>query len=103
MLRLRPYLSPSVPRQRVTLLVRDQIVGRWEVTTSGKYSVVIPKSLVSDGVLELRLLLPDAAVPADRKADVPDSRHLALAVYWGTLSEGAATDGGVGDNATVTR
>ena len=103
MLRLRPYLSPSVPRQRVTVLVRDQIVGEWEVTTSGKYSVVIPKSLVSDGVLELRFLLPDAAVPTNRKVEVTDARHLALAVYWGTLSEGAATDARVDDNATVTR
>jgi hypothetical protein len=58
--------EPDVPRQRITVRVRDTVVGRAIVTTRRILAFRIPGAVMAEpGPLKLQLEHPDARAPAD--------------------------------------
>ena len=73
-----PMVSPRYTWQTVEFYAGDTLVDTIVMTERGQYSVTIPKSCITDGVLSLRIGLPDAIEPARISNDNPDDRVLAL-------------------------
>ena len=80
-----PALVGPVREQRVEIYVGRERVTEWSVRSPGEYTATIAKALVSNGELEVLMVLPDAVVPRDVVPALLDERELALAVARVTL------------------
>lgn len=61
---LSPFLGDGkLVQQRVILSSRGQALADWQLDSGGTYMVLIERSLLKDGGLELEFSLPDAAAP----------------------------------------
>ncbi len=94
---MQPYLPATATHQRVRVFAGDQKVADWSVTARGVYEATVPKSLVTEGTLDLRFDLPDAASPRSATGQVLDQRELGIAVYSMELAE-AEPAAGTGGN-----
>ncbi len=61
---LSPFLGDGkLAQQRVILSSRGQTMADWQLESGGTYTVLIERSLLKDGVLDLEFSLPDATTP----------------------------------------
>jgi hypothetical protein len=88
-------LEPDVPRQRLLLRVREEVVGRAVVTTRRVLAFRIPQAVLAGaGPLKVQLECPDARAPADVGGS--DRRVLALCCYGLALRSCPAGEQGAG-------
>lgn len=73
-----PMVAPRYTYQTVEFYAGETLVETIVMTEPGTYTVAIPASCVQDGLLALRIGLPDAIAPARIANDNPDERVLAL-------------------------
>lgn len=79
-LELLPFLAGGqLLHQEVRVFANDQPVGTWQVKEKGLYAVEVPRDALLEGVLELRLELPNAISPAEAKVST-DVRVLGVAL-----------------------
>ncbi len=96
--------DPHVPRQRLVLRVRDEVVGRAVVTTRRVLAFRIPAAILAGaGPVKLGLECPDARAPADLGGS--DRRVLALCCHTLALRSCSAVEFGdgfeAGDGLTI--
>lgn len=77
-LELGPYLSKGVNYQRVDLMVNGEYVETWRVNKPGKYSAIIPSSIIESGRLEVLLEIDSPASPC-KQGESNDCRQLGVA------------------------
>lgn len=76
------YLDPFVieevwPCQRISLTVNGSLVGRSTLKDKATVAYVVPKELLSSGIMHIEIAHPDAARPSEKLAS-EDSRELSI-------------------------